>query len=96
MQFDPELIRHGNAFAVDLPDYASNAFERLVDAVGSTGDREVSEREETHLRELAQEAMAALVAAEATVGNDSSNLVSIAGMVAWVREIQTLLEADAK
>jgi hypothetical protein len=42
----------------------------------------VTEREENHLREVAEEAMAGLVAAETTVGNDSSDLVAIAEMVA--------------
>ena len=95
MRFDPELIRTGTAFDVRLPDYASNALKRLVDAVEVTDDREVTELEAQHLREAAEEAMAGLVAAETTVGNDSSSLVTIAGVVAWVRDIQAVLEANA-
>jgi hypothetical protein len=95
MQFDPELIQSGRAFAVRLPDYASTAFDRLVDALEATDNREVTEREENHLREVAEEAMAGLVAAEDNVGNDSSSLVPIAEMVTWVRNIQAMLEANA-
>jgi hypothetical protein len=95
MEFDRDLIQRGKALTAPLPDYAANAFERLVDSVDATAGRELTEREERQLRDDAAEAMAGLVAAESEAGNDSSRLVSIGEVVAWVREIQEMLEADA-
>jgi hypothetical protein len=95
MELDSALTRQGEAFDPSpLPDYASGALARLVAAGKGTGGGEVSERERDHLRELAEEAMAGLVAAERELANASSRLVATAEMVAWVREIQAALEAN--
>jgi hypothetical protein len=95
MEFDSELIERGKTFDVLLPDYASDAFARLVDSVQATAGGQLTEGDEHHLREVAEEAMAALEAAEGAAGNDTSRLLQIAELVSWVREIQALLEADA-
>ena len=59
----------------------------------ATSGRDLGDREESQLRDDAAEAMAGLVAAESAAGNESSLLVPIAEAIAWVREIQELLEA---
>ena len=43
MEFDPNLIQRGKAFDVSLPDYASDAFQRIVAAMEATTGREVTE-----------------------------------------------------
>ncbi len=94
MRVDPALIRQGEAFDPSaLPDYASKSFAGLVAALTVTGGGEVPERERDHLRELAGEAMAGLVAAERELESDSPRLVPTAEMAAWVRETQAELEA---
>jgi hypothetical protein len=95
MRFEPELIRRGKEFTEPLPDYAADAFARLVAALSATDGREVTEPEVQRLRDDALESVAALVAAEREVGTDSSRLVPISAMVDWVQEIQAALEADA-
>ena len=94
MKVDPQLIARGKEFTVPLPDYATDAFERLVGAVDATAGRELSRLEERQLRDDAEEAMAGLVAAESAAGNDSPRLVPIGEVIAWVRQIQAMLEAD--
>ncbi len=94
MGLESALIKQGEVFDPSgLPDYASNSFAELVAAVTATDGGDITARDRDHLRQIAEEAMAGLVAAERELGNDSHRLVPTAGMAAWVPQIQGALEA---